>query len=104
VTLGDKLKYVRQQRGWTQTELARRAGVGAALVSHLERGRTQDTRGRTVRKFARALGVSVEFLLDPATLLPRHPAVLYHPGTTIPAPKFARLHALIAAMDDDDAL
>ena len=101
VTLGDKLKGIRQQHGWTQRELARRAGVCAALVSALEQGRTRDTRGTVLRKLALALGVSMEFLVDPAALVPQHPDVLYHPGTTIPARKFARLQALIAAPDDD---
>jgi len=100
MTLGEKLKWVRQQRGWLQRELARRAGVGAARLSHLECGRTHDPRGPTLRTLARTLGVSMDYLTSPSALTPQHSAALYHPGTTIPAQQFARLKALIVAMDE----
>lgn len=34
----EQLKYERQQRGWTQRELGRRAGISRSVVSHLESG------------------------------------------------------------------
>jgi len=76
------------------------AGIGAAGLSHLECGRTHDPRGPTLRTLARTLGVSMDYLTSPSALTPQHSAALYHPGTTIPAQQFARLKALIVAMDE----
>jgi transcriptional regulator with XRE-family HTH domain len=55
------LRAVREARLLSQTELAERAGLTQASVSHLERGRS--AQGSTVRKLARALRVRPAKLL-----------------------------------------
>jgi DNA-binding XRE family transcriptional regulator len=60
VVLVPRLRRVRDQRALTQEELAWRAGVSRTTVMRAERG--EDIRQSSVRKLARALGVS------PATL------------------------------------
>jgi transcriptional regulator with XRE-family HTH domain len=62
MTLGEKIKWLRDARRWTQQELAQRAGVRQALISELERGRKTDAMGRNLRKLAWALGVSIDYL------------------------------------------
>jgi transcriptional regulator with XRE-family HTH domain len=63
MTLGEKLKALREERGWSQYELSERAGVRQALLSELELGKKEDTTGRNLRRLARALHVSVDYLI-----------------------------------------
>ena len=42
VGVADRLRLYRQERGWTQAQLARRAGVSAGTVSRLELGDEPD--------------------------------------------------------------
>lgn len=41
--LGQRIKELRQVRGWSQEELAERMGSGAKYVSSLERGQENPT-------------------------------------------------------------
>lgn len=62
VSVADKVRSLRRERGWLQQELARRAGVSMQTVSNLETGRhVPDT--ATLLKIARALGVGLGELL-----------------------------------------
>jgi transcriptional regulator with XRE-family HTH domain len=58
-----KLKALRQQRGWTQPVLARKAGVSAGYLARLETQR-HDPKLSTLVKLAKALGVPVTELLE----------------------------------------
>ncbi len=60
-SFGERLWAIRNTRGWTQTELAEAAGISITTVTHLETGKVAPRLG-TVRKLARALGLSVEEL------------------------------------------
>ena len=60
-SFGERLWALRITRGWTQTELAEAAGISITTVTHLETGKVAPRLG-TVRKLARALGLSVEEL------------------------------------------
>jgi transcriptional regulator with XRE-family HTH domain len=64
MTLGEKIRQLRQQRHWRQQDFAARSGVRQALISELEHGRKTDTTGRNLRKLAVALGVSLDALVD----------------------------------------
>ena len=64
MTLGERLKALRMARDWTQQDLSDRAGVRQPLISQLETGRKKDTLALIVQRLARALGVTVEELLD----------------------------------------
>jgi transcriptional regulator with XRE-family HTH domain len=59
---GARLAALRQERGWTQAELAERLGVTVKTVTYYEREVPNPTT-RTLSKIAAAFGV------DPATLL-----------------------------------
>src|SRR5215471_12483087 len=61
--LGQRIKHARARKGWSQRELARQAGVRHAIISELETGKKTDTIGIILKRLARALGVSVDFLL-----------------------------------------
>lgn len=61
--LGRNIARLRADRGWTQTELARRSGVTQSFISALEGGRRQDAEARFVQAIAKALGVTMDGLL-----------------------------------------
>jgi transcriptional regulator with XRE-family HTH domain len=63
MALGGRIKELRERRGWSQSELARRAHVRQALLSALETGRQPDTTGSVLRRLARTLGVSIDYLV-----------------------------------------
>ncbi len=56
VRLGLAIRALRRRRGWTQEELARRAGVSQAAVSRAERGEAESLTVRTLAAVAEALG------------------------------------------------
>ena len=61
--IGERLKSVREEQGFTQRSLAQKIGISQSTYSDLERG---DNLGRSVGIFARvaqALGVSADYLL-----------------------------------------
>lgn len=61
--LGEKIRKLRKERGWTQAELGRRARVGGNNVSSYELG-TLKPSPKTLERFAQALGVSTQELLS----------------------------------------
>jgi transcriptional regulator with XRE-family HTH domain len=62
-SIADRLRAVRKDRGWSQTELGRRAEVHPMLISRLEKHHKKDINGITLRKLAKALRVSSDYLL-----------------------------------------
>ena len=57
------LRKLRETRGLTQTDLARKAKVTQAYIALLEAGRKKNPSLATLRRIAKALGVTVEDLL-----------------------------------------
>lgn len=60
--LGGKLKTLRENRGWSQGELAKRAGVTKSAISTYELG-VRTPSANVLCAFAKALGVSADYLL-----------------------------------------
>lgn len=63
--MGRKLKYVREEKGMSQTELAYKAGVSQRHIAFIEQGVRNpsiDVAGR----IARALGVSMDDIFLPS--------------------------------------
>ena len=61
--LGERLKQARERHGWSQRELARQAGVRHALISELETGKKTETMSGILKRLARTLGISVDYLI-----------------------------------------
>jgi len=61
---GRRLRALREAKGWSQGELARRTGVTRASISYLEKGE-RSGHVATFRAIARALGISTGELLGP---------------------------------------
>ena len=62
-TFGERLAGKRRERGWSQRELARHAGVSHTIVADVEKGARHAISTDAAKKLARALGVSVDYLI-----------------------------------------
>jgi transcriptional regulator with XRE-family HTH domain len=63
MSLGERIKALRTQKGWGLRELARRADVRQATLSEIESGKRRDMTTTTAKRIALALGVGVDFLI-----------------------------------------
>lgn len=59
---GDVVRRLREERGWTQAQLAQRAGLDQSQVSKIEGGAREGATFETVGKIADALGVGTDYL------------------------------------------
>ena len=59
---GDKIRQLRRNKGWTQEQLAIAIGYSKQYISEIERGNVDCY--SLLRKFAEALDVSCQKLLD----------------------------------------
>jgi transcriptional regulator with XRE-family HTH domain len=62
-SFAEKLKHYRKLKGWSQGELADKAGLSQAFISDLERGAKAPTLG-TVRQIAQAFGIPVDMFVS----------------------------------------
>jgi transcriptional regulator with XRE-family HTH domain len=60
---GLRLKAARDNRGWTQGDLANASGVPSMMISHFETGVRPSASAATLVKLANALSVSIDYLL-----------------------------------------
>ena len=60
--IGERIRAVRREHGWTQDELANAVGVSRSAVAQWETGRAGQLSGNLSR-IAGVLGVGVEYLL-----------------------------------------
>lgn len=89
-----RLRFLRDQRGLTQDELAELAGLSRDGISRLERG-TRSPQLKTIKKLAQALGVDPEELLGSLEAAPlvvdRH------------AKRMSRMESYLRSVDDETA-
>jgi transcriptional regulator with XRE-family HTH domain len=94
--IGKRIRDLREERGLTQREVARRAGLTPSGVGFIEHGQTRNPSAETVLAVARALGVPVEELLrepvpldeapreaGPEKQLPEEAGVERHPNDEV---------------------
>jgi transcriptional regulator with XRE-family HTH domain len=60
--LGERVRQLREARGWSQEGFAHEGGLGRSFAGAIERGE-KDVRLSTLLKVARTLGVSLSQLL-----------------------------------------
>jgi transcriptional regulator with XRE-family HTH domain len=58
-----RIRQARQRKGWSQAELARRAGIRQATVSKYERAAITSVDLRVLERLAKALGVRPRSLI-----------------------------------------
>lgn len=60
---GRNLRAVREEKGWTQEELAEKAGLASVQISRVERG-VREVRLTTLLRLTAALGTTPARLFD----------------------------------------
>jgi len=65
-TLGSTLRRLREERGWSQAQLAIKAGVPRSNISLIELGRLANPRADVLLNLAKALKIPVEELYEAA--------------------------------------
>ncbi|GGZ53385.1 helix-turn-helix domain-containing protein [Streptomyces rubiginosohelvolus] len=68
ISIGDRIRALREFRDITQDELARRSGVSVDTIRKLEQGVRESARINTLRALARALDVQLERLVGQPTV------------------------------------
>src|SRR5918999_5239678 len=58
----DRLRHLRGRRVWTLQDLSEKSGVHYTTISRIETKREYKPHATTIRKLAKALGVSAEYL------------------------------------------
>lgn len=61
-TIGERIKKIRGDKGWTQERLARNAGLSKSFLSDVENDKTRVS-GDNLLKIAEVLGASLDFLM-----------------------------------------
>lgn len=61
---GERLRRLREQRGWSQEQLARAAGVPREWISAVETGDIANPGSKRIGKLAQAFGVDADYLLS----------------------------------------
>ena len=63
MTLGDRIAAKREEMGCSQRQLGKLAGVTHTVISELERNVREVATSDVVKKLARTLGVSADYLI-----------------------------------------
>ena len=61
--MGTRIKTLREARGWSQGELARRVGVSRATANQWESGRIKDIRLAAVLRLTEVLQTNLRYLV-----------------------------------------
>ena len=61
------IRELREKKGWSQIELARRSGVTQSAISDIESAKTKNPRIDTMDAIARALNVPIARLINKGT-------------------------------------
>lgn len=81
VDLGERLLLYRDARGWSQERTAVEAGISPTTITHIETGQNPNPRRVTLRRLARAFGVSLEEFLSDRPPKATGPSLLERPLT-----------------------
>jgi transcriptional regulator with XRE-family HTH domain len=61
--IGQRVQQRRQHLGWTQEDLAKESKVPQATISRIEQGQRKNPGADVIRRLARALGVTADWLI-----------------------------------------
>src|SRR5438477_4431114 len=81
--IGRRVRTARDRLGWTREALAFHSGISWSAVAQVESGRRTNLRPATLAALARALGVSIDYLVSGGTTAPvmlKHCALPYASG------------------------
>jgi transcriptional regulator with XRE-family HTH domain len=78
--IGERVRASRERRGWSREALAFHAGLSWSAIAQLETGRRRNLRPATLAALAKALGLTVDYLVTGRAQTPlmlEHRALLY---------------------------
>lgn len=78
--IGARVRSARQRRGWSREALAFHSGISWSAIAQVETGRRRNLRPTTLHSLARALGVTIDYLVAGGRASPPmlfHQALLY---------------------------
>lgn len=58
MTMGEYIKQLREERGWTMDELGKKVGVNRAAVQKWEKGTVENIKRSKIKELAKIFGVS----------------------------------------------
>ena len=90
--IAERVRTAREWRGWSQTELARRAEIHPVVLNRLEMKHKAGVQAETIRRLALALHVRADYLLGISTTLEgwRETETLRDPPPVSPTPQRSR--------------
>jgi transcriptional regulator with XRE-family HTH domain len=94
--VGDRIKLLREKKGWNQRELARRSRVDHTWIFRLESGERNNISLEAAKRLARALGVTLDYL---AGMYEEDDGSLWPPS----ADEACRLPVLVSQMHEEIA-
>jgi len=62
VNLGDRVRVLRQQRGWSQSRLSQESGIPQPTIWRLERGLIKEPKLGQLKLLAKAFGITIDEL------------------------------------------
>jgi len=62
-SIGQVIRELRKDRGWSRAGLARKAKLGESTISMIERGMRPNPSAETLAKISDALGISADYIL-----------------------------------------
>src|SRR5208282_6212071 len=68
-TLGQRLKYYREQIGLSQIDLSEKSTISQASIARIESGRQKNLKRETMKRLADGLGISLTQLMEPVTMV-----------------------------------
>ena len=61
--IGERIQRLREERGWTQQELAAKTRIKQPVISRLESRTQQSVSSEALKRLARTLGVTADYLI-----------------------------------------
>ena len=101
--LGDRVRAARARLEWRREDLASHAGLSWSAIEQIESGRRRDVRPDTLDRLGRALGVSIDYLVNGRSQTPmlRHQALIYQDDDSFLA---ATVPFLVAGLERSEAV
>jgi len=64
MSLGEKVKTLREKKGMRQKDVADASGITQATISRIESGQVNQLKSWAIKRLAVALGVTVDYLVE----------------------------------------
>lgn len=64
MTLGEKVRQTREKLGMNQKQLAEASGITQATISRIESGQVKELKSEALKRLAKALGITVDYLVS----------------------------------------